>query len=412
LRENIIWSFVGTTIFAFCQWAILVFLTKTQTAEMVGEFNFGFAVTAPIIMLTNLQLRAIIATDAKHDFQFQDYASVRLISVLLGIVAICFTGFIYDESLPQMYAIFAIGIAKSIEAGSDLYYGFLQQHERMDYIAYSQIIRGVVGSVGFVAGIYLTGSLLFGILCMSMVWLVVLGVYDFRISKPLIINNNYKITQNFAIYLLIVKIALPLGLGVFVLSLVSNLPKLLLEHFYGIQEIGYFSSIMYIVTGLTLVVSSLNQAVRPRLAQILAVNKEKFFALLLKLIAIISIFGALGLIVVILFGDRLLSILYNPEYANYHLAFVWLMLFFVLSTLRSLVHTALQAARVFNIQFYLAILGLFITVSFGYLLIPNLGAIGAAVSLVIFSLVDLIIASLALWYYLVFRSGNELRVSK
>ena len=35
-------------------------------------------------MFTNLQLRAVLATDARHEFAFEEYMSLRLLMTLLG----------------------------------------------------------------------------------------------------------------------------------------------------------------------------------------------------------------------------------------------------------------------------------------------------------------------------------------
>src|SRR4051794_16358727 len=65
LRANFTWTFVGNVIYAACQWGMLVVLAKVARPETVGNFALALAVTAPVIMLTNLQLRAVQATDAR-----------------------------------------------------------------------------------------------------------------------------------------------------------------------------------------------------------------------------------------------------------------------------------------------------------------------------------------------------------
>src|SRR5689334_8730460 len=95
LRRNFSWTFIGNAVYAGCQWGMLVVLAKLGSPEMVGQFTLGLAVTAPIIMFTNLQLRSVQATDAKKQYIFSDYLGLRLTSVaiaLLIIVVISFSG--------------------------------------------------------------------------------------------------------------------------------------------------------------------------------------------------------------------------------------------------------------------------------------------------------------------------------
>jgi len=88
LRRNFSWTFTGNLIYAACQWGMLVVLAKLGSPEMVGQFTLGLAVTAPVIMFTNLQLRGIQATDAKGDYVFSDYLGLRLIGTGLALLII------------------------------------------------------------------------------------------------------------------------------------------------------------------------------------------------------------------------------------------------------------------------------------------------------------------------------------
>ena len=137
LRGNFSWTFAGNLVYAACQWGILVILAKLGSPEMVGQFTLGLAITAPIIMFTNLELRIVQATDARKQYSFSDYLGLRLISTALALAIITVIsllgGFRWETSL----VIFLMGLAKAFESISDIFHGLIQQHERMDRIATS-----------------------------------------------------------------------------------------------------------------------------------------------------------------------------------------------------------------------------------------------------------------------------------
>ncbi|MCY7273611.1 MAG: lipopolysaccharide biosynthesis protein, partial [Phormidesmis sp. CAN_BIN44] len=135
LRHNFSWTFLGNVVYAGCQWAMLVVLAKLGTPEMVGQFTLGLAVTAPMMLLCNLQLRAIQATDTQRQYQFSDYFSLRLVTTTLALVMIVGVVLLGGYRGDTAWIILTIGIAKAIESISDVFYGFLQQQERMDRIA-------------------------------------------------------------------------------------------------------------------------------------------------------------------------------------------------------------------------------------------------------------------------------------
>ena len=60
-----------------------MFMTKFGDVEMVGKYSLALAITAPLFMLTNFQLRAVQATDAQSEYHFGKYLGLRIWSVLM-----------------------------------------------------------------------------------------------------------------------------------------------------------------------------------------------------------------------------------------------------------------------------------------------------------------------------------------
>ena len=115
LRANFSWVFTGNIIYLLSQWGILIVIAKLTSPDMVGQFSLGLAVTAPVIMFTNLQLRAVQATDYKADYRFTDYLSLRFIMLLFAMAII--SGItLYSDFKPKITSvIFMVGAAKAIE---------------------------------------------------------------------------------------------------------------------------------------------------------------------------------------------------------------------------------------------------------------------------------------------------------
>src|SRR5262249_180205 len=73
LRRNFKWAFAANLIYALCQWGMLSVLAKAGSAAVVGQFSLGLAISAPVFMFTNFNLRSVQATDARSEFEFGDY---------------------------------------------------------------------------------------------------------------------------------------------------------------------------------------------------------------------------------------------------------------------------------------------------------------------------------------------------
>ena len=118
LRSNFSWTFAGNVVYAGCQWGMLMVLAKLGSPERVGQFALGLALTAPVIMLTNLQLRAIQATDARREYRFGHYLALRLATTALSLLVIA--GIACGYRLETALVILAVGLSKAFESLSDV----------------------------------------------------------------------------------------------------------------------------------------------------------------------------------------------------------------------------------------------------------------------------------------------------
>ena len=389
LRQNFSWTFAGNIVYAACQWGMLVVMAKLGSPEMVGQFTLGSAVTAPVIMFTNLQLRGVQATDAKRQYLFSDYFGLRLISTGLALLIITSitvkAGYRWDTSL----CILLIGLAKSFESISDVIYGLIQQHERMDRIATSLMVKGTLALLLLGLGIYLSGSLFWGVVGLVFADGLRL-IYDIRsgasILNPISLVQprwHWKTLKN------LVWLALPLGVVMMLLSLNGNIPRYFIERYLGERELGIFAAISYLMVVGGTVVNALGESASPRLAKYYADgNREAFASLLLKLVGIGALLGGVGVLIALVAGKPILTLLYRPEYAQRADLFVWLMLVSGINYVASFLGYGMTAARYFRVQMPLFTLVASTSALVCFWLIPSWGLQGAVMALIIAALVS------------------------
>jgi O-antigen/teichoic acid export membrane protein len=180
LRMNFVWTLTGNVFYAACQWGILVVLAKLGTSQIVGEFALALAITAPVVIGAGLSLRSIQATDATSQYRFGDYLLLRLLTT--GAAGLVIIGIVWFSGYGRHTAaiILIVGLPKGFESVSDIFYGLLQQHERMDRIALSMIIKGLLSLGAVTSAIYLSGDLLLGVCSLAAVWALILALYDIR----------------------------------------------------------------------------------------------------------------------------------------------------------------------------------------------------------------------------------------
>jgi O-antigen/teichoic acid export membrane protein len=88
LRHSFAWTLAGSLVYAGCQWGMLSVLAKLGSPAIVGQFALALAITAPVFMFTNLQLRGVQATDAQSEYEFPDYFTLRCLTMIAGMAIV------------------------------------------------------------------------------------------------------------------------------------------------------------------------------------------------------------------------------------------------------------------------------------------------------------------------------------
>lgn len=406
LRANFSWTFVGNIVYAGCQWGMLVALAKLTSPEHVGQFALGLAVSAPIMMFANLQLRDIQATDAGQEYQFADYLGLRLITTTLAFLCIIASVLAFAYRWEVALVVIIIGAAKAIEAISDIFNSLLQRNERMDRVARSLIFKGLLSLIAMTGGTYLSGSVIWGAVGMACAWLIVLIGYDLRNAALVLAappEHHAAITGTAPArlpwcprweaktLLQLVRLALPLGIVMMLVSLSSAMPRYFIERYLGERELGIFAAIAYLQVAGTTVVSALASSAIPRLATHYQSGEVLAFRnLLMKLAGIGALLGAAGVIVALFAGHMILSLIYRPEYGAYNTLFVLVMTAASAGYVAWFLGDGMTAARYLRVQVLLFSVVVAATALACLWLIPTMGLIGAGLALIVAGVIQML----------------------
>ena len=401
---------MGSMISSGCKWAMLMVLTKFVAVEMVGHYVLALSITAPVIMLSRLQLRVVQATDVQNLNKFADFFGVRLLTNCIAILII----FGILVSLAGRYdfrvyvIIFIIALNKTIESTSDITYGLMQKHERMDNVARSMVFRDAGAVILLAVIIKVTGNLLLGVMGIGLWWSLVLLLFDRSNTR-----NFAKFIPSFKLkkVLSLAKIGLPLGIVMGIISVNSNIPRYFVEIYIDSEALGYFGPLVYVLVGVSKATIALGQSASVRLARYYVYNRGAYVKLLLKMLFIILML-AFGIILFGVFlGKPFLAIAYKPEYAERHDLFVWLMAASGVTMLASVLGYGMTAARRFKSQ--VPVLGSTCAVCLlaCWLLVPRYGMKGAAWAMLL-SATTQFLGSLIVVVHSLMQPARQEKISK
>ncbi len=360
---------------------MLVVLAKFGSPEMVGQFTLGLALTAPVVMFAELQLRLVQATDAKNQYVFADYLGLRLLGIGLALIAIALITFSVGYRWETSLVILLVGLAKGIESISDVFHGLIQQHERMDRIAISLMIKGPLSLLLLAIGVHILGSLVWGVAGLVVAWAVILVSFDIR-NGALFLKQIPKPRWHWKTLKMLVWLTLPLGFVRLLVSLNLNIPRYFIENSLGERELGIFSAIAYLMMVGNIILNALGESASPKLAKYYAAGDSiNFRKLLFKLEGLAAFIGVGSILVAVFAGREVLTLLYRSEYAEHQDLFVWLMIAAAVSYMAYFLGYGMTAARYFRIQMFVYIAVASTSAIVCLWLLPKLGLIAAAIGL-------------------------------
>jgi O-antigen/teichoic acid export membrane protein len=405
LTSDFSWTLVGNAIYAGGQFATLMLLAKLLPPELVGQYALGLAIVYPVMMLTNLQLRAVMTSGVRQQAHFGHYLSLRLLTTSLALAIIFAITQVLGYRWEMTVVAMMVGIAYAIETISDIYYARLQLHDRMAEISKSLIARALLSVLGLAVTTYVSGSLLWGLASVVLARAMVLFGYDICECTHGLgehgkwLSRREALAPHFELSVLrkLLWLSLPLGIVVLLTSLNSNVPSYFIKHALGERDLGIFAAIGFMISVGNMAVVSLGQSAFTRLTRSYASgNVVAFGSLLGKLLAFGAMLGVCGMMVSKLAGREILTILFRPEYAERADLLPWIMAAGGVLFMAQFLGFGMTAAGYYNSQVVLNILANLSLFATCYWLVARQGLLGATFAMLIAASVQLAGSALVL----------------
>ena len=248
----------GNVLYAVAQWLVPVVLAKFGTPSVVGQFSFALAVTAPVILFSQLNLRGIQVTDARGEFSFADYALLRGMTTIAAL-ALLVAGAVWFGRVDETALIVTIAIAKAIDSITDVILGHWQRGDRFNAVSAVTAINGLVSLAAMTLAFLATGrvtSAALGFAFGSAVALAAALLIDQYGLRGTVRWRGARVMNAISIG----KIALPLGPVMLLVAVNANVPRYFLAFYEGNREVGIFAAVSYLVLAGTTLVGALGQS--------------------------------------------------------------------------------------------------------------------------------------------------------
>jgi O-antigen/teichoic acid export membrane protein len=377
---------------------MLVILTKLGSPETVGVYGIAQAIALPISTFLTLRLRTVQVTDIGNEFEFGHYYALTLIMTVLTIVSVAVVG-IVKEAGTMASIITLLGSVYAFANLRQVFIAMMQKTERMYLISISQAASGFLSLVLFSLFFYFSRDLCYSVTGYLLSQLIVLLLYDLPVVQRLhkSLEKRYKqypkLTAKWHLSPMraLVKKSLPLGFVALLGSLLTSIPRLVMDKYVSREVVGYYVGISSILVFGNMLTVAIGQAVSPRLARYYQESIKSYRTLMVKFTVVCLVIGLAGVVISFLAGRIILNFMFTQQYAEYSRLLTYVMIAGVFLFLFSSMNTALNTARCFMVQ--VPVYGLVVVVCLGgsFLLIPVYGIYGAAIAVCLANFVGFVV---------------------
>ncbi|WP_424930552.1 lipopolysaccharide biosynthesis protein [Amaricoccus tamworthensis] len=387
IRRNVLYGLIGNVIFALTQWGIIAVVARMGSPEEVGAITVATALVTPIFFMAAMSMREGHSVDDLTEFNTTHYFALRLVNSVVAMLVICALVAmwdVYQGSLVQTTTL-AFMLVKFVGTQANMSYGSFQRAQRLDFVAVSYAIRGVLGLAGFAAAYALTGALWVAFLVEALMWIGAQWFVDRRFLARLDITNRLSAVFEVrpGILLKLFLWMLPLGLAGFFVNATASAPRLVLAQHVDLSLVGVFGAIAYINTALATVTNAIGSASAAHLRRLVREGRRaRFQKLSLKLVCMSSAIGVSILAVVWFAGPWILNLLYGGLFVDQRL-FVLVILSTALRMAAAPLQFAMTAGHVFWRRLWINFAAFAVTLAAAVILIPSQGVYGAAYALLL-----------------------------
>lgn len=400
MHGNFLALMTGRLFAALSLWLALIVVAKLSDPATVGIYALAQAICLPITEIARMGLRQAQASDTAGEYEFGDYLGLRVLATAAALLLMMTAGLGATTSPTVLLVVVLYALTRSIELLSDMIHGLFQAQERMDFIAYSLCLLGPLSLALLTFGFWLTGSLVVAISGQVAAHLLVLLCFDVRVGRRrarLEPAASFWPQWNMSALRKLTVLALPLTFATVLVMFALYLPRLVIEESLGLEALGYFAAIMALAMAPARLIQALGTAASVRLARHHAAGERgPFMLLVVKMMLCAGAIGATGVVLVALFGEQILRLVYTAEYAGYANVLLWVVVAATIRFMAEVLQFGMIAARRFwwlTLQYSCVALAAALAC---FSLIPDHGLDGAALALVIIFSVQFVVILLGL----------------
>lgn len=364
--------------------ALVIIAAHVLGDKSFGEFSFALALASIFEMFTDLGLNTLSARNVSRDRSLAktylpNVLGWKLVLSALAMLLMLAVVKLMHQSREAELAAYILGGSIVLRSYKSTSFAFFQAFERFDLILLTTYIERLSGLVFGAAALILTRSLLWFCAVFALVripdilityWLVQRSVarVGFRLDRAVIRKLQ--------------PAAMPFAFSAIVLAAYMQIGIVLLSALRPAREVGWFSAGFKIYEGLTTLPFLLCAVLLPRLSHLYLANRARHGRLYRRAMGYATLAALPALAVIGFLSPMIVRLLYGRSFEPAVGVLRVLLMAAAFMFGNWLMNTVLISADMEKRALRVWTLGLVVSAAMNLLLIPRLGAMGAAYAVV------------------------------
>jgi len=295
-----------------------IFMARYLGPGGLGQYAFIGSVLGYFIIFSNFGTLEILTREiARNKENTNRFLLTSIIikigNVIISLLIISIIGFIFKQAVS--IPLFIAGITLFPKCVFDSFYAVFLGHEKLKYIALSEIIHSIIQSFGGIFVLYVThGSLVFLFIYVLFVDLLKTGIIIYFYSNRICKLKIYIPKSNEIKWLF--NISKDMAVWKYSSALYESLNIIILSFTLGDYVTGEYKVAWNIISIFVTFITIFVTVTLPELSKLYVENKERFIEVIKKFLDMVFISFFPIFILVILFGNIIIITLYGEQYLN------------------------------------------------------------------------------------------------
>lgn len=389
--KEIIFNTGGNLVYLVSTWMMTVLVVRLADFEAAGVFSLAITITAIFYCVSIYGMRSFQVSDIVNQFSDRVYFFSRHYTSVIGLL-LCFLYCLLSRfSFYQICVVMLYMMFKTVEAYSDVSYGFFQKYNHFDYIFCSLSCKGLLSLALFCLILFVSQDLLVTLICMTLGAGLVYVFYDLKHTKNLVGKLTRQTREERESIWKLLKMTFLLMLIHTATPMLIAFPRVYFEAQFGSELFGYYSSISAPTVVISTFVACAMMPFVPKFAEYQHAGlKKECYTLLAGTVGATVIFGAICYLGALWLGEFVLALLYTEDVLRYANVLLDIIVSTTFSALVMCVNSFFIATRKIKILTLLLFIGCACSYFFTPVLIDQFQMVGICYTMSISQLIQVI----------------------